>query len=201
MTVFYLIRHAHADWRPDEGRPLSERGQRDALRLAECLDDPSQHTSFDGVYASTARRAQQTVAPLAARRGLPVQITPALDERRLPAIQVQDFQAAVRATWTDFEYAHPGGESNAAAQERGLALVYSLAERHPGGQIVLGTHGNLLALIVQGLFPDCGYRFWQRLTMPDVYRLELVPARGPARAPTLERLWTQAKERARKEET
>jgi len=186
MTVFYVVRHAHADWTPDVGRPLSERGQRDALRLAECLGG----ASIDAVYASTARRAQQTVAPLAARRGLPVQITPALDERRLPAIQVQDFQAAVRATWTDFEYAHPGGESNAAAQERGLALVYSLAERHPGGQIVLGTHGNLLALIVRGILPAYGYAFWQSLTMPDVYRLDLpATAERDAQAPILTRLW------------
>ena len=45
MTVFYLIRHAHADWTPDEGRPLSERGQRDALRLAECLGVPLTNAS------------------------------------------------------------------------------------------------------------------------------------------------------------
>ena len=104
-------------------------------------------------------------------------------ERRLAATPVQDFETAVRATWADFTFAHPGGETNAAAQARGLALVRRLADLVPGAQIVLGTHGQLLALIVQVLFPAYGYPFWQSLTMPDVYRLELP-------TPSLTRLWT-----------
>jgi 2,3-bisphosphoglycerate-dependent phosphoglycerate mutase len=201
MTTFFIIRHAHATWTPDENRPLSERGQRDAQRVAELLDATAKAAPIAALYASTARRAQQTVAPLAARLGLPQQITPALDERRLSAtpVPVENFEAAVRATWDDFTFAHPGGETNAAAQERGLALVHSLVERHPDQGIVLGTHGNLLALIVQGFFPAHGYRFWQRLTMPDVYRLDLPAADRPARAPVIERLWIPGERGPRKE--
>ena len=58
MTVFYLIRHAHATWTPDENRPLSERGQQDALRVADLLGGQP----IAAIYASTMRRAQQTVA-------------------------------------------------------------------------------------------------------------------------------------------
>lgn len=195
MTTFYLVRHAHARWTPEENRPLSERGQQDALRIADLLSEQP----ISAVYASTARRAQQTVAPLAERLGLPLQITPALDERRLCGDVVDDFQAAVRATWSDFCFAHPGGETNADAQERGLALVRGLTEQHAdakaAAQIVLGTHGNLLALIVQGILPTYGYPFWQTLTMPDVYRLDL-PAIGRhfTHPPILERLWIPREE-------
>ena len=196
MTVFYLVRHAHARWTPDENRPLSERGQADALRLDKLLSEQP----IAAIYASTARRAQQTVAPLAERLGLALQITPALDERRLCEGEAEDFEAAVRATWADFGFAHPGGETNAEAQARGLALVYDLAARRPDAQIVLGTHGNLLALIVQGalmvegVLPASGYAFWQSLTMPDLYRLDMPdPSRDPTRAPNLERLWVPLK--------
>jgi phosphohistidine phosphatase SixA len=37
MTTLYLIRHAHADWTPDDGRPLSERGRVGAQALDESL--------------------------------------------------------------------------------------------------------------------------------------------------------------------
>jgi broad specificity phosphatase PhoE len=188
MSVFHLVRHAHAAWTPDENRPLSERGQRDAQRVAELLGE----RSISAVYASPARRARQTVAPLAERLGLPLRIEPALNERRLSATPVaaSEFQAAVRATFADLRFAHPGGETNAAAQARGLDLVRVLVQRHPEAEIVLGTHGVLLALIVQGLLPAYGYPFWQALTMPDVYRLELAQAEGnPTCAPVLERLW------------
>ena len=184
--VFYLVRHAHAAWTPDENRPLSERGQQDALCVAELLSAQP----ISAVYASTARRAQQTVAPLAKRLGLALQITPALDERRLCKGVAEDFEAAVRETWADFGFAHPGGETNAEAQQRGLALVRDLSTGCPEAQIVLGTHGNLLALLVQGILPAYGYTFWQSLTMPDLYRLELPVAGGPPGCPpTLKRLW------------
>jgi 2,3-bisphosphoglycerate-dependent phosphoglycerate mutase len=190
MTTFYLIRHAHATWTPDENRPLSERGQRDARRVAKLLKDAVEAAPVAAIYASTARRAQQTVAPFAARLGLPVQITPALDERRLCAGAADDFQVAVRATWADFSFAHPGGESNTAAQERALCLVHNLMGGHAGAQIVLSTHGNLLALIVQAYLPTHGYTFWQALTMPDLYRLAFAAGGSGAGVPVLERLWT-----------
>jgi 2,3-bisphosphoglycerate-dependent phosphoglycerate mutase len=37
---------------------------------------------------------------------------------------------------------------------------------------VVSTHGNLLALIINGLDSTFGYDFWRQLSFPDVYRLE-----------------------------
>jgi 2,3-bisphosphoglycerate-dependent phosphoglycerate mutase len=174
MTVLYGVRHAHAAWTPDENRPLSEEGQRGALRVADVLDS----FPIAAIYASPARRAQQTVEPLAARLGLPVHVAPELAERVLAASTVEDFEDAVRATWDDFSFAHPGGETNAAAQRRGVRLMERLIAAHPRDHIVLGTHGNLLALVLRHYDPAIGYPFWRSLTMPDVYRLHL-HAHGP----------------------
>ena len=169
MSVFYLVRHAHAVWVPAEDRPLSDEGQRGALRVAQVL----RLYPLTAIYASPARRAQQTVEPLAKQLGLPVHVAPELAERVLCAGAVDDFWGAVRATWDDFTFAHPGGETNTAAQRRGVDLVERLIAASPEGHVVLGTHGNLLALVLNDYDPAIGYPFWQALTMPDVYRLEV----------------------------
>jgi len=181
MTIFYLIRHAHADWTPDEQRPLSPRGLRDAHRLAEVLDD----RPISRIYASPFLRARQTVAPLAERLGLGIEVVEDLRERRLnDGTQVDDFLAAARRTWCDPSLAHPGGESNAAAQARGCSQLRCLARRHRDEHIVVSTHGTLLALILQCYRPGIDYGFWEKLTMPDAYELHLEHERA-----LLRRLW------------
>ena len=188
MTVFYLIRHAHAVWTPDEQRPLSPQGCEDARRVAELL----RHTPITQVYASPFRRAWETVAPLAEAVGLPVHEAvglpvheaPDLRERKLSGAPVDDFFAAVKRTWDDPTTAHPGGESNAAAQRRGVAVVQRLRAQHPAAHIALATHGNLLALVLQHYDPDVDYEFWRALTMPDIYTLECSDEK-----PAITRLW------------
>ena len=79
----------------------------------------------------------------------------------------------MRATWADPAFFYPGGESNLVAQRRAVAVVERLAALHPQEQIVVATHGNLLALILQHYDPAVGFAFWMALTMPDIYRLEI----------------------------
>jgi len=167
MSTFFLVRHAHADWTPDENRPLSVRGHADADRVADILEQ----YPIRAVYSSPSRRAIETIAPLARRLGLPVQIEPDLRERQLGDIAAEDFLQAVEATWRDPALAHQGGETNPAAQKRGLDVVRRLQQEHRTESIVLSTHGNLLALILQGFDPRIDFAFWQSLTMPDIYAL------------------------------
>ncbi len=183
MTTFYLVRHAHADWTPDEDRPLSARGRADAERVADLL----QPFPITAVCASPCRRARETVEPLAARLDLPIRELPDLRERQLAAGAVDDFLDAVAATWRDPAFAHPGGEANAVAQKRGVAVVRRLQEQHPAGHIVLGTHGNLLALVLQHFDPAVDFAFWQALTMPDIYQLTL----SGAVAAAVRRIWKE----------
>ncbi|MGC9349052.1 MAG: histidine phosphatase family protein [Anaerolineae bacterium] len=183
MTTFYLVRHAHAQWAPDEMRSLSARGRADARRVADILI----RYPVNLIVASPYNRARETVTPLATPLGLPVYIQPDLRERRLSGnpVSAETFTAAVRATWQDPTFAHPGGEPNAAAQQRGVAVVTMLQTTHPGASIVVGTHGNLLALILQHFDPTIDFNLWRRLTMPDIYRLHLDPGTPPA----ISRLW------------
>jgi 2,3-bisphosphoglycerate-dependent phosphoglycerate mutase len=183
MTTFYLVRHAHADWTPDEQRPLSTRGLEDAIRVADVLHAHP----IDLITSSPYRRARQTVEPLATRLNLPIHQEPDLRERDLAEGDVQDFLQAVEATWRDPSFAHPGGESNTAAQQRGLAVVRRLREQHIAKHMVLATHGNLLALILQGFDLAVDFAFWSAMTMPDIYKLDFTPGSGMA----IRRLWAE----------
>jgi phosphohistidine phosphatase SixA len=103
LTRSYLVRHAeagdrHAWTQPDELRPLTEEGRRQArglVKLFRALSERSERSpeglagaagaTFDRMLSSPAVRCVQTLEPLAAARGLTVETTPLLAEGAGPA--------------------------------------------------------------------------------------------------------------------
>ncbi len=73
--------------------------------------------------------------------------------------------------WGNPEFKFPGGESNNMAQARGLRAVLKVIEMYNGKNIVVGTHGNLMVLIMNYFDNTYGYVFWKSLQMPAIYRL------------------------------
>jgi 2,3-bisphosphoglycerate-dependent phosphoglycerate mutase len=100
-------------------------------------------------------------------------------------VPLEEFEAAIRETWTFSDEAPRGGESNVRAQSRGLAVVRTVAERHVGSQVVLATHGNLLALMLNALDQTFAYEFWRGLSFPDIYQLTF----AGAELRRVDRLW------------
>lgn len=143
-TIIYLVRHAHAVAVPGEKRSLSPQGRAGAEHVAALL----RARPIVAIYSSPSRRVRQTLKPLAQALGL--------------AIEERD------------ELREPGrsAASDAEAQRRTVALLAILAQRHAGQQIAVGTHGNLLALILQHYDPtrDAAQ---QRISLPDLYQLTL----------------------------
>jgi broad specificity phosphatase PhoE len=70
-TTIIFVRHADVD--PSvplaDDPSLTERGRKRAELLADFLADVDVVSSVDAIYATTAKRTQQTAAPLAARLG------------------------------------------------------------------------------------------------------------------------------------
>jgi broad specificity phosphatase PhoE len=181
MTTFYLIRHAHAEFSSDEQRPLSRQGQTDAERAAELLGE----YPICQIYSSPFQRAIQTIRPLAKKLGLVIHVEPELRERCLGyAPQDIDFTSIVQQTWQDPSFSFPGGESNLAAQRRGMRVFQQLYKRHAGEHLALSTHGNLLCLIIQSFENRINYDFWKALTMPDIYALSIAEEET-----TITRIW------------
>lgn len=48
---------------------------------------------------------------------------------------------------------------------------YKFLEAHKGKNVVIGTHGNLMVLIMSYFDSKYGFTFWEELEMPDIYKL------------------------------
>lgn len=152
----------------DDDRGLTDSGVRAAEELAIELDG----FEVSAIYCSPYERAVATVTPLARRRNLPVQLLDDLRERLLSIEPLDDWRATLEQSWTDADFATPGAETGRNAQRRAIALLDLLRTRHPdGGRLVLGSHGNLISLILHALEPDVDFAFHMAMPMPAIYRL------------------------------
>ena len=81
------------------------------------------------------------------------------------------------------------GVRAALLPNRGQFPVFKdLAGQHPQGVIVLATHGNLLALLMNHYDPSVGFDHWNALSSPDIYRVEL----DVSTEVQFERMWSPA---------
>jgi 2,3-bisphosphoglycerate-dependent phosphoglycerate mutase len=113
------------------------------------------------------------VAPLAGRRGLPVQQLVDMRERVLSPDSLPTWRDELRRSWADADYALEGGETGREAQRRAMAVLDLLRSRHAaGGRVVVASHGNLISLILQALEPDVGFDFHLAMPTPAIYHLQ-----------------------------
>lgn len=165
--LVYVVRHCQAAGQAPDA-PLTAEGARQALRLAEQFAG----RAVERIVASPYARAVQSIAPLAQRLSLPVIADDRLIERALSAGRLDDWQAALRATFEDIDRCYAGGESSRAAMRRAVAVLGDIAA-HPAQISVAVTHGNLMTLLLKHFDPTIGFAFWQQLTNPDVYQVTL----------------------------
>lgn len=133
------------------GGPLTEQGRQQAEELADQLATEP----VAAVYASTALRAQQTAAPVAARHGLDVVVVEGVHEIAVGELEGRNDIEALRAfadvftTWArdgDLSRAMPGGETGQQAVDRFNAALAGIVAGHQHGEVVIVTHGALLRL-------------------------------------------------------
>ena len=168
--TLYIIRHAqsapsadthNAEW------PLSERGAMQAKRLAELLLP----LGIEQLYSSPYTRCLQTIAPFVERTGLSVTTIDDLREMTIVSDFVDDFDAAWRGVWEDFDYRRPGCESSNDAKRRFVAAVEAAAAESVGRTIGISAHGMVIGLFVNHLEPSFGRSETEALTNPDVIRV------------------------------
>ena len=164
-----LVRHSEATGQEPEA-PLTSEGYEQAEALAVLL----RQEPIDRIVSSPFRRARETIAPFAERRGLVVHTDARLSERRLSERPIASWRDIVRSSFTDLEARAPGGESGRETLDRGWAAIEeTLAAGHRLPLLV--SHGQLLALVLHSLQPDFGYPGWESLRNPDVFRLSGPP--------------------------
>ncbi|MCU4970178.1 histidine phosphatase family protein [Bacillus toyonensis] len=168
MTTIYFVRHAHSTYTKEEReRPLSEKGHCDVENVTRLLKDGH----IDVVISSPYKRAIQTVQGIANTYNVSIQIEEDLRERLLSSEPVEDFNDAIENVWEDWTFAYEGGESNDVAQKRAILCMQNILGKYKGKNIVIGTHGNIMVLLMNYFDSKYDFQFWKTIQMPDVYKL------------------------------
>lgn len=176
MAVVFLVRHAaHAEL----GRVLT--GRRDGVELSEAGIRQSvavgrrlHREGLAAVHSSPQRRACATAAEIARQTGLPVEITPAIDEIDFgdwTGLWFGQLRADAKAwqAWVEqrSSAAAPGGEAFVQVQRRALAGMARLHDRHPVQTVAVISHGDVIKAVLGSVL---------RMSMDDLERLDIEPA-------------------------
>ena len=168
-----LVRHAEpmpvgTPGYADDDRPLTDAGRAAAAELAIELEG----YEVTAMYSSPYARSLETLEPLARLRELEIHLLVDLRERRLSVEQHDDWRDTLARSWADPDFALPGAESGREAQRRAIGVLDLLRTRHAdGGRLVLGSHGNLIGLLLQTLEPEVDCAFHLAMPNPALYRL------------------------------
>lgn len=176
MKHIYWVRHCKAEGQPPEA-PLTEAGKKQAEDLVDFFSDKG----IERIVSSPFVRARDSVAPLAERLGLKIEVDDRLTERSLGDIGFDwdvDYDKALAQfarTFDDRDLRYPGGESSDEATDRAVAALRDLVAGDVS-RTVVASHGNLTTLTL-GYFDDLydNVNTWHKLSNPDVYWLGFVP--------------------------
>lgn len=170
-TVLYLVRHAESLYveGANRTRGLSVRGRDAALKVEKQLIDKE----IDLFISSPYLRAVDTIQPLAKAMKHEIILIEDLRERTLGRT-TDEFLEAKRKLYKDKAFSFPDGESSLVAQERIVKVMESILITYPGKDIVMGTHGDIMTLLLNHYDSQFDYDFWKSITMPDIYRLEFL---------------------------
>jgi len=148
VTTILLARHGETEWNRRElfqghaDPPLNDRGRRQALELAESLDGEP----LDAVYASDLRRASETAEVVGRELGLGVELDAGLRE-----IDVGSWQGLTREEIGDRPW---DGETYDHHRERVLGALHRIEVRHPGGRVLVVSHGGSLRRVQEELLGE-----------------------------------------------
>jgi probable phosphoglycerate mutase len=156
----WLVRHGESTWN-SVGRfqggldaPLSPRGLGQARALAAGLAT----TRFDGLYTSPLRRARDTAMACGTALGLEPVAVDGLREvglggwegLTLEAVLAQDGARYRRWLEAPVDHPPPGGEPMAGLAGRVRAALDGLCRRHPGGRVLVVSHGGAISSVLCG---------------------------------------------------
>jgi 2,3-bisphosphoglycerate-dependent phosphoglycerate mutase len=167
MKTLYVVRHCKAEGQAADA-PLTPEGVAQANSLADALAT----ANIERIISSPYVRAVQSIAPLAQRLGLAVELDSRLVERVLSSASLPDWQERLRASFADLDLSLEGGESSRTAMQRAVAVVTDI-QAHSAQSTLLVTHGNLMALLLKHFDDSIGFAEWAALSNPDVYRVTL----------------------------
>jgi broad specificity phosphatase PhoE len=187
-TVLTLVRHGETSanldgvWHGSTDTPLTERGRRQAERVAGFL--AKRHRDATALYSSPLLRARDTAGAISTQLGLPLLLDQGLAEYHLgdwEGLSYADLHNKHRL-WDrmkeDPDFAPHGGESPRNVVERFTGSLRRIAARHADQRVVVVAHGGALSMVLADLL-DGDYSQWKRV-MNNCAVSELVIEPEPA---------------------
>lgn len=161
ITNIYFVRHAEPDYsiHDDEKRPLSNKGELDAQKVADFFKDKS----IEVVLSSPYKRALDTVKPLAENFGLRIETIYEFRERKVDDCWVEDFIDFSKKQWENFNYKLSNGESLFEVQSRNITALKATLKKYAGKNIIVGSHGTSLSTIINYYDPNYSYDDFERI--------------------------------------
>ena len=165
MTRLLLLRHGESEWNA-QGRwqgwadpPLSALGEQQGVEAGRRL----RSVGLSAVAASDLRRAMRTAKLAAAEVGLPgpVHVEPGVREydvgewSGLTRTEIETQWPGALHAWRQGRLvATPGGETRDTFVARVAAAVTRIASAHPGGTVLVVTHGGVISALERSLGAD-----------------------------------------------
>lgn len=172
LTTIMMIRHAQSPFvlGEERTRPLSLKGEMDAHKITALMEN----VKIDVIISSPYKRAIQTIEDIAKHHHLEVQVMEELKERTLNGnyrLSEEEINKAIESSFEDADFSLQEGESVNDVQNRAIPVIHHLIKKHEGKTIIIGTHGNVITIILNYFNKKYGYDFWQSTTKPDIYKL------------------------------
>lgn len=171
-TSIYMIRHAESIFviGKERTRKLSIQGELDAKKVTAIMSEKE----IDLIVSSPYPRAIQTIEGIADAKNIEVKLFEELRERQLKGaykLSEEEIQQAIKKSFEDTEFNLSGGESVKDVQNRALPVIKNLLIKYAGKKIIIGTHGNVMTVIMNYFNEEYGYDFWKNTSKPDIYKL------------------------------
>ncbi|WP_442600712.1 histidine phosphatase family protein [Paenibacillus sp. KN14-4R] len=171
-TIVYMVRHAESQYTEgnERTRGLTLQGKLKAETITEILKSEGINVIISSPYA----RAILTLEGLAKELELDIKIIEDLRERYFSdyIISNEEFMPAMKKMFDDPDYALPGGESNTVCQNRSVVVLKNILEEYKGKKVAIGTHGNVMTLMMNYFDSNYGLDFLNQTKKPDIYKIQ-----------------------------
>lgn len=172
ITNLFMVRHAESPFvfGEERTRGLSVDGEFEAQKVAKIMLTEK----VDIIVSSPYARSIQTIEDIAKNRNLEIKLYEELKERSIKGnykLPWEEVETAIKKSFIDKDSCLPGGETTRQAQERAIPVITQVLAEHKGKNIVVGTHGNIMTIIMNYYDEQYGYEFWGNTSKPDIYKL------------------------------
>jgi len=171
MTRIYLVRHGETEWNKEKvfrggiDIPLSERGRKEALALAEFL--AKERIQF--IYCSPLKRAKETSKPLAEKTGIKTEILEGLIDMNFGEWEgksisdVEKDYPELFKLWVSQpeKVVFPKGETLSQVRDRAMSALKRVVKNHSEGTGVVISHRVICKLLLLSVLGAEISSFWR----------------------------------------